>query len=185
MTRSRKTFTIFIVSKHSEEGRTMKFSKEFSHIRRSIKRGRSDEAIELLNTLQEQVQENRIGIHKALLKCKAKPVSYSDSYLEVFDDDCATHKLTVNSATGRVTLKVSDRASEHVRTHMIKIAEYIRTKIINFPTITFRGKISFVHGTYQVGLASSNGMFSKRYGFDPAMLDDLTQDQIEAMSNEY
>ncbi|MFA7287463.1 MAG: hypothetical protein WC055_01140 [Melioribacteraceae bacterium] len=87
----------------------------------------------------------------------------SERFLEILYVDSASSKITINPATGRVTLKISDRIKSdkvikdyHKLTDMVMVDDTL-------PAITMRGKIKYDENKYRICLSSESKKFTKNY----------------------
>lgn len=79
-------------------------------------------------------------------------------YLEVLVLNTSTPKLTVNKSTGRITLKVSDKSSEHIKGKLIELAEKVMMRG-DLPSVTLRGMIKYHESKFEVQLLSESKKF--------------------------
>lgn len=70
-------------------------------------------------------------------------------YVEVVDTTSRTNKFTVNSNTGRITVKISDQTSVEERDKLITFAGTLKEQ--NWPSVTMRGRIRFDHSISKYG----------------------------------
>lgn len=131
-------------------------SSKFGRVRRHIIKGNNDEAVTLLNELQAQVVIKIEGMKRSMEVGNRKCAPLENRIVDIEYVDSATSKLTINASTGRVSLKISDRASENVAEELKDfVSDNYQTVL---PPLTFRGKIywSKHEGRYVCVLQSSN-----------------------------
>jgi len=114
----------------------------FANIRRKIRRGDKETSIDLLSSLQEDVEAKIIRYLEIIESHNKVAGDVKHRYIEYQRAEGKTHRLTVNSVTGRVTLKIADQASETVRADLEIFAEYARS-YLHYPLFTMRGKIAW------------------------------------------
>lgn len=140
-------------------------NSRLNRIKKYIRKGRGEEAVELLSEFQEDLLTKQENWKKELADKHSIPVE--ERYLEILDSGNSSNKLTINPATGRVTLKFSSKASRTVKEELTEFTKEIMKK--EFPRQnTFRGKFYFKNGYYHIQMCcgskvsvsfSSEGVF--------------------------
>lgn len=115
----------------------------FAKIRQQIKKGKVDTNIELLNELQSDFEQKIINLHKTIETKGKENCNIVDRYLEVVEAQGSTSRLTINTQTGRFTLKIPSKSSDAVRKELIEFVDNIKNNDYTLPPRTLRGKIYF------------------------------------------
>lgn len=136
---------------------------KYQKIKKAIRKGKTDLALELLeeyNNMFKQKTEAYLRILEE--KNNKEVVEIGQRFLEIVTVESSTHKLTVNAATGRFTLKLSSGASLQVKK---EIVDFVKAKIMvntDLPNVTLRGKIKWNKDCYQ-WYGQSESKRQKRY----------------------
>lgn len=155
------------------EGRNYPTTRSFEDKINS--RGRVDEELaqQMLNALkQRDAHVARLIIH--IETRDRECCDLDERYLEVIESQGSAHKLTVNPVDGRITLKVSKKASAAVTSELIEMAEQLKT--MELPAMTLRGKITWhKHLGYQCQLVSGSKRIKKSINYQPLSLKQVEQ----------
>lgn len=143
-------------------------SSRFAKVRSNIRKGRGDEAIDLLNALQEDIISHMDAHLRVIEEANKKPCPMEDRFLQVVPAEGSTHRFTVNAHTGRFTLKLNNIATEIVRSELILFAKKCMKE--EFPAVTMRGKIRWLFGAYRCHMENPSGRFQKSIELTPEEL---------------
>lgn len=145
--------------------------KSFKRIKRQIERTfagihTKEELVEYIE-LEIKKRDAKIESQANELEKKGKKVSpISDRYLEVFESHSSSSKLTINPCNGRITLKISEKASVDVARDLYCFAQKIR-KWDKFEPVTFRGRIVYNKNKdcYCINLISESKRFNHHFEY--------------------
>ena len=137
----------------------------FSKVRTKIRKGNVEESIQILSDLQKDVEGKLLVLNQLVESMNKKTVPISERFLEIEKAEGSTHRLTVAPQTGRMTLKISEGASNIIKKELIAFSnDYIRNDESLAP-VTYRGKVTFHNGKYCCYLSSESKKFSKKYEY--------------------
>lgn len=115
---------------------------EFNKLKKMVKKG-CDQGLILqqINLISTTVEDD-LDTYIDLIEFKNKPqCDISERFIEVLNTESSNSRITVNSVSGRITLKVSNKASEIVKKEMTEFAKSLLEQ--DFPPVTLRGKVTF------------------------------------------
>lgn len=116
----------------------------FAKTRKSLRESTNiEDSINLLNTFQKEVQDKLDNYVKVIEISNKVSCSKDERFLEVSSSESSRNKLTINSHTGRFTLKLSDKSSRAVNEDLVKWVKNCLIPFSDYPPITLRGKIYF------------------------------------------
>ena len=131
---------------------------KMAHLRKIIRKGDPEQAIALLQDVQDYWTEKQINYLKMIEIGSKVCCPMGDRELTVERTEGTQHKLTINPVDGRVSLKITSRASEIVVAELMDLACQLET--MELPPITLRGKITWHKGKgYECQLVSGSKKF--------------------------
>lgn len=142
------------------------FNARFAKVRSDIRKGRVDRAIERLTFLQGDIAICFDNLHKTMETRGNTVLPREDWKMEIVDAVGSSHRLTINPTVGRVTLKISPKASEQVRKDLVQfVNQFIKLELGDIAPVSVRGKIKFDTDRkyYSATLLSESKKFKYNY----------------------
>jgi hypothetical protein len=137
-----------------------------SKVRAKIRKGNPEESILLLNLLQQDIEDKLLTLNQLTETRNKKAVPTNKRFLEVEKAEGSTHRLTIAPQTGRITLKISEGASDIVVRELINFVDKCIRNDDSLAPVTYRGKVTFYNGKYSCYLSSESKKFSKKYEYE-------------------
>lgn len=115
---------------------------EFQKLKKMVKKDYNKDLVIQQIDLISMLVEDDLGSYIDLIEFKNKSkCEVSERFIEIVDAESSNSRITVNSVSGRITLKVSDKASEVVKEELTDFAKFLLDQ--DFPPVTLRGKVTF------------------------------------------
>lgn len=130
-------------------------STKYSNIANKLRKAFDSSDRALFDGTLKLLHDQFLSYHAAIEVVGKESKPLSERYLEIIYVESSSSKITVNANTGRVTLKISNKATDNVIKHYHLLVD--KLLITELPPITLRGKIEYKENGYQCQLISESG----------------------------